>query len=594
MNDEPITPESEGVRSIAADPGTAVNADPEAATRASTRPFNPSTPIDDPAAAADCAAGTLIGKYRIIEPIRGGGMGYVYRAFNPDLKCDVAIKVIRAGELARPDELRRFALECEALARFRHPHIVAVHDASQHRGRPFLVMEYLPGGSLTTNAHRYQSDARLAVALMEKVARAVEHLHAGGMLHRDLKPANVLLDEAGEPHVSDFGLVKLLDNGDDLTRTGHHPGTPPYMAPEQTEFSSAPLGPATNVWSLGIMLYELLLGRRPFAAEHRSSLFRRIATQEPDRPRVLRPGFDAALEAVLLKCLEKNPARRFATAGELADELARWLKGEKVKTPTRRHVVARLQRAIRRRPRLALAMATRGSGRHPRPCRFLAPRDTERSIERIEEALAAGQAITVIADAGPPAWFNVLHGNDDIQTATDKDGFFIVKSNRRTLVRLVRTAPRQGYRFRVKIRDDGTQLIGRIGVFWGHHAKNTNFGKFEFYYQALFNDFIDQNALYKPANAQRPIKNSVQFNAMLYAAKVGNFEPRHFNGATRSIAHFQATQFAGGRWRRPGYHRRTQGDPGPVRPGTRGQLRAGRRTTRHARGLRQTVWSSRP
>ena len=170
---------------IAANPATPASG-PVAATRDSTRPFAPppAPPVSDRSAAAELAVGTLVGKYRIVEAVRGGGMGFVYRAFNPDLKCDVALKVIRAGELARPEDVRRFTLECESLARFRHPHIVAVHDAGQFLGRPFLVMEYLSGGNLAQHGARFQREPRAAVAVMEKVARAVQQLHAEGVLHR--------------------------------------------------------------------------------------------------------------------------------------------------------------------------------------------------------------------------------------------------------------------------------------------------------------------------------------------------------------------------------------------------------------------------
>ena len=292
VNEGPITNPG-NVPRTAATPAAAPTPSQDVVTRNSTQPFAPpqATPISD-RSAPELAVGTLVGKYRIVEAVRGGGMGFVYRAFNPVLKCDVALKVIRAGVYAQPEAVRRFALECEALARFRHPHIVAVHDADEYEGRPYLVMEYLSGGSLAQHGARFQREPRAAVALIEKVARAVQQLHAEGMLHRDLKPANVLLDASDEPRISDFGLIKLLESDDELTRTGNRPGTPPYMAPEQTELIKAPLGPPTDVWALGVMLYELLLGRRPFANADRATLFHQIAT--PRSP-IARPGAAAGL-----------------------------------------------------------------------------------------------------------------------------------------------------------------------------------------------------------------------------------------------------------------------------------------------------------
>jgi hypothetical protein len=459
MPDGPQVPDPRGAPPTAADPATSTGPPHGRPPQEVTTPSSPAaaTPAD-PAVTA-LGEGSVVGKYRLAEAVGDGGMGVVYRAVNPDLGLSVALKLIRAGELARPDEVQRFLRECRALARFRHPHIVAVHDAGQHHGRPFLVMEYLPGGSLARNLARYQADPRAAVALVEKVARAVGRLHAEGVLHRDLKPANVLLDDRGEPRVSDFGLVKLLDGDEPLTRTEHRPGTPPYMAPEQTGLVDAPLGPATDVWALGVMLYELLLSRRPFTAADVAALFRRIATQEPDRPRALRPDFDAELEAVLLRCLAKDPARRFADATELADELARWLQGERTKVrPEGR--LKRFWRRARRRPLfsaamvfLVLAVVAVPFGLH-----FA---DPDRPSRLIRRQLERGEEVTLVRPVG---WALPASGTAE----SHSEGSFGVEATRLGLLDLVRGLPPAGYRLEARVRHLGGDGFSQAGLYVLH------------------------------------------------------------------------------------------------------------------------------
>jgi hypothetical protein len=488
MHDDPTVPQPHRASALPSHPG--------AATGPFSPPATPST--SDPTA---LPAGVLVGKYQIIETIGSGGMGFVYLALNPDLKHPVALKILRGGEFAQPEDLRRFALECETLARLRHPHIVAVHDAGVHQGRPFLVMEYLSGGSLAKNRARFHDDPRAAVALIEKVARAVQVLHTGGMLHRDLKPANVLLDEAGEPHVGDFGLIKLLEHGDDLTRTGQCPGTPPYMAPEQTEQLAGPLGPPTDVWALGVMLYELLLGQRPFLGNERLTLFREIATCEPIRPRSLRPDLDANLEAVVLRCLHKNPAQRFATAGDLADDLARWLRGEPTHTrPEGR--LHRLRRALRSRPRLSATLLLLGIvlALTPVVAYF---RDPKRQERQIQGQLARGQAATLIGDKGRPAYQRWAIEND-AQAAVDNEGMFVLHARNLGLLELLGEVPISPYRFRAKVRHDQSDLDGRVGVFVGHHAASTSPRGLRLFTPFSFNDAIIQSAFVKLRNPKLP------------------------------------------------------------------------------------------
>jgi predicted Ser/Thr protein kinase len=290
----------------------------------------PPSPRPRPAEAGGTCTGIAFGRYRVFEVLGKGGMGVVYRALDTALGRVVALKMIRAGALARPEDVERFSREARVTAKLRHPHIVGLYDIDACQGEHYLTMEFVAGGSLSHHRQRLADDPARAAGLVEKVARGVHHAHANGILHRDLKPGNILLDEHDEPRVSDFGLAKVLDAGPELTRSGGHVGTPVYMAPEQVGGRRGDVSPRTDVWALGVLLYELLTGRPPFAGDSGTEVMQQILTGEPIRPRALRRGLSRDLETVVLKCLEKDPARRHASAQALADDLRRFLGGEPV------------------------------------------------------------------------------------------------------------------------------------------------------------------------------------------------------------------------------------------------------------------------
>jgi hypothetical protein len=269
-----------------------------------------------------------MGPYQLLEEIARGGMGVVYRARHTTLGRVVALKTLRADGFGDPQARRRFAREMRAAGRLNHPHIVTVYEVGDYRGQPYYTMAFIAGGSLARHVARLRGDPRASLVLMEKVARAVHYAHEQGVLHRDLKPGNVLLDERGEPLVADFGLAKLLEGDEELTQTGIIPGTPAYMAPEQAGGLRHEVGPAADVWALGVILYELLAGRRPFAASNHEELKRQIGGESPPPLQDLRPELDPGVGAVVARCLEKEPGRRYASAGALADDLARFLRGE--------------------------------------------------------------------------------------------------------------------------------------------------------------------------------------------------------------------------------------------------------------------------
>ncbi len=283
-----------------------------------------------------------LGDYDLIEEIARGGMGVVWRARQRRLNRMVALKLLRDSSLPGEAGARRFRIEAEAAAALRHPHIVSVYEVGEVGGRWFLSMELL-AGSL---AGKGPLPPRTAAELIAKIARAVQHAHDRGILHRDLKPANVLLDEAGEPRVADFGLARFAEQDSTITVSGSVIGTPAYMSPEQA--AGQELTTASDVYSLGAIFYELLAGRPPFQADAPLEMMRKLSDTDPGRL----PTAPRDLEVIALKCLEKNPATRYSSALALAEDVERWLRGEPILARLAT-VRERLWKWARRRPALA-------------------------------------------------------------------------------------------------------------------------------------------------------------------------------------------------------------------------------------------------
>jgi tetratricopeptide (TPR) repeat protein len=267
--------------------------------------------------------------YEILGLLGRGGMGVVYRARQVALGRVVALKMILAGRHARAEELARFQAEAEAVARLQHPNIVQVHEVGQAEGAPFFSLEYLEGGSLEQKLAGTPLEARASARLVEVLARAAHFAHERGIVHRDLKPANVLLAADGTPKVTDFGLARRLDEAGG-TASGAVLGTPSYMAPEQASGKGKEAGPAADVYALGAILYECLTGRPPFKGETSLDTLSQVVVDEPVAPSRLRPRLPRDLEVICLKCLQKSPAARYASAEALADDLARFLDGRPI------------------------------------------------------------------------------------------------------------------------------------------------------------------------------------------------------------------------------------------------------------------------
>jgi WD40 repeat protein/tRNA A-37 threonylcarbamoyl transferase component Bud32 len=323
--------------------------------------------------AAHAARPKTFGDYEVREEIGRGGMCVVYKAWHRTLHRLVALKTVRGSRLEDEDALRRFCNEAETVAALEHPNIVPIHEIGEEEGQLFFSMKLLEGGSLKDRLAGFTADPTAAARLLATAARAVGYAHRRGVLHRDLKPSNVLLDAEGRPHIADFGLAKWLGSEDDLTQTGALLGTPSYMAPEQASPGPRPrpgAGPgpgrgpydgvttAADIYGLGTVLYALLTGRPPFCAPTMLLTLEQVRKDPPPPPQSINPRVDRDLETVCLKCLEKDPARRYSSAEDLADDLQRWLDHEPVRA-RRATIGRRLWLLCRRHPGWAtLAAAT--------------------------------------------------------------------------------------------------------------------------------------------------------------------------------------------------------------------------------------------
>ena len=304
------------------------------------------------------------GEYELLEEIARGGMGVVYKARQIKLNRLVAVKVLLSGPLASAADLQRFRAEAEAVANLQHPNIVAIHEVGEHASQPFFSMDYVVGTCLSELVREHPLPAPRAADYVKTIAEAIQYAHERGVLHRDLKPANVLIDRAGQPRIIDFGLAKRLGSdpqlstiNDPLTLTGQVLGSPNFIPPEQAAGKRGAIGRHSDIYALGAILYHLLTARPPFVAATAHETVHQVLNTEPVAPRALNPTVPRDLETICLKCLEKEPHRRYRTAQELADELWRFLRGEPIQA---RPVgpLGRSWRWCRRNPRLAVLAAT--------------------------------------------------------------------------------------------------------------------------------------------------------------------------------------------------------------------------------------------
>jgi serine/threonine protein kinase/WD40 repeat protein len=298
----------------------------------------------------------VIGDYELLEEIARGGMGVVYRARQRSLDRIVAIKMILAGQFASREQALRFRAEAESAARLQHPNIVRIHETGEHEGQPYFSMDYVAGPNLGALVHEKPLPVRRAAAYVKTIAEAIHYAHEQGVLHRDLKPSNVLIDASDQPHITDFGLAKRVTKDSFLTVTGQVMGSPGFMPPEQAGAKSGKTGRPSDVYALGGILFYLVTGRAPFVAEGAVETLQQVVNAEPISPRLLNPTVPPDIATICLKCLEKQPGRRYATAHDLAEELGRFLRDEPI-VARPASGAERLWRWCKRKPAIAISIA---------------------------------------------------------------------------------------------------------------------------------------------------------------------------------------------------------------------------------------------
>ncbi len=534
--------------------------DLEARARAlGVEPGTPTVDLDRPPAAGQWHGPHPFGPYDLLGVLGSGGMGLVYKARQRIGAGErlVALKTLPLGCQADPDAQARFQTEGAAVARLSHPNVVQIYEFAEHDGQPYFSMELVEGGNLSDRLNGGPLAPRDAALLVRALAQAVQAAHGQNVVHRDLKPSNILLTTAGEPKISDFGLAKLLDErGLAQTLTEAVLGTPSYMAPEQAAGQARAVGPLSDVYALGAILYETLTGRPPFKGASRQHTLELVRTRDPEAPRRLRPDLHRDLEAVCLKCLEKEPRRRYPSAAALAEDLDNWLHGRNTRARPQ-GLLARAARAARRRPLLAGAAALLlvAAGLGLGACYYFNP---ERPLHNLEASLARGQAQTIIGEQGPPAWFEPVAGRETCQTAVGPDGFFTIHTRGQTLLELVRDPHRERFRIRAALRHDHPVILfGSLGLYVARRAHATDGGVVHHFAAMTFYDLRDdrddwdmRREVWKkhPNPPPRPPGNMVALDPHLYSDGTGeSWEPGIPIGGARRF--FDPAGFSGGVWR---------------------------------------------
>jgi serine/threonine protein kinase len=421
---------------------------------------SPTEALDPPADAA-LPVPEAIGEYEILGVLGRGGMGVVYLARDGKLKRKVALKRMRSAELAGTAELARFRAEAEAVAALQHPNIVQVFAVDEHQGQPYCVLEYLPGGTLASRLARKAQVPRWAAEMALTLALAVEAAHKAGIIHRDLKPANVLLTADGTPKISDFGLAKRLDGEPGLTCPDVVLGTPSYMAPEQAE-GQKEVGPAVDVYALGAILYEMLTGRPPFQGVTPLEILGQVRTQEPVPVRALAPGVPRDLETICLKCLAKQPGRRYASARELADRLQLFLDGKPI--PDRpRSWLNKAVRAIRARPILSSSIIL-GAVAVAVALLLLHYLDPELLRKQATRTLSAGQTYAV-SGAESPGPLRPVYGDPSPLRPDHARAALAGGSHGVALWELLAGLPCERYVFSAEIQHDASNGESQVGLY---------------------------------------------------------------------------------------------------------------------------------
>lgn len=433
-----------------------------------TRVFSSDSRTDfDVAAPAEASQPTQFGHYCEGKYLGHGGMGMVFKAHDPVLKRDVAIKQLMPGSASISSYRARFRVEGQAIARLDHPNIVPIYSFDFDADLPYFVMKYLPGGSLATLRGRFRTNPKRAAAIVALLARAVQHAHDREIFHRDLKPSNVLLDEQGEPVITDFGLAKIRDSEKDLTYTGAMLGTPAYMPPEQRLGNSDKLTAACDIFPLGLILYELIAGPRQVTTEA-STATPQVVLEDLADLLIFPTGFDPALRAIIQHCVHLQPQRRYEKAADLAVDLENWIEGKPVSVrplpPKRRSRRAFLAASGAAALGLALeggvaAWAARGSKLG--------------TAERIRQELKTAGVADLLLPSGQPrlqSWVTTpghLHWDPD-----QNPGGVAISAPSFCALELMRDLGENNIRFSADVRHEIGSPLGMsyVGIFIGHKA----------------------------------------------------------------------------------------------------------------------------
>jgi serine/threonine-protein kinase len=430
--------------------------------------------------------------YELVRRLGGGGMGDVFLAWDVAGERQVAMKFLRAP--GSPIAVDRFLVEVRALAKFDHPNIVRVLAHDFYRATPFFTMEYAPGGSLSDRVFRSGPlDPVEAARLIATAARAVQVAHEADVVHRDIKPSNILLGADGSPKVSDFGLAKRTDRDDGLTTLSGPLGTPAYMPPEQVAGKYGEVGRGSDVYGLGATLYHLVTGRPPFTGPD-AEVLHAVVHHPPKRPRAIRSAVPLELEGIVLKCLEKNPADRYATAAELADDLDRFLAGVQPRAPR----MTRLRRVRRwaARNRLMLVVACLTVAAFGAAVVALLP--PEDPLKAMQRELAAGGEVVLVPERGKPRWYRWALGSPALGVSSSGDGSCSFEAIDRSMLELCPDPMWERYRIRARIRfvaskaTDAGKVDGPVGagVYFAHTTTPGKPGSLALtQFQVFFNDY---------------------------------------------------------------------------------------------------------
>jgi hypothetical protein len=407
------------------------------------------------------SGGDCIGPYFVLGLLGRGGLGLVLRVTRGPGHPELALKILRAGDAATPAERRTLQRELEASRRLFHPNLVPILDSGESEGRPWLVMPLMHGGSLSARLDQGNLPPHEAVRIVLAAARGVAHAHELGILHRDLKPANILLDENGEPHVTDFGLARFADAHTRYTMSGQLLGSVPYMAPEQASGHSHEATPATDVWAFGVILYELITGKRPFEGSTAEILDRvrevRYSPASSVEPTIPRP-----LDAIIRRCLQRSPQRRYANARELANDLERWLSGSPVSAVMAEPVATRWSASVGLGLLLILVMLAGGLLVHS-PA-------VETVSEHPSQRVAPGNKIYLWTPGKGPIAHRFVFG-EDISSFSPKRRPGVLGAVSATLMELLPADAQRGpYRLTLRCRQVVGGELTDIGLYCGYSS----------------------------------------------------------------------------------------------------------------------------